>query len=30
LTNRALVAYEGSARLRSVLRLQGDVAALHL
>ncbi|PKC75818.1 hypothetical protein RhiirA1_436013 [Rhizophagus irregularis] len=29
LTNRALRAYEGSARLRSVLRLQGDVAALH-
>ncbi|CAI2180057.1 6002_t:CDS:2 [Funneliformis geosporum] len=29
LTNRALGAYEGSARLRSVLRLQGDVAALH-
>ncbi|CAG8715385.1 8938_t:CDS:2, partial [Funneliformis caledonium] len=29
LTNRALRAYECSARLRSVLRLQGDVAALH-
>ncbi|GBC05869.1 hypothetical protein RclHR1_06490004 [Rhizophagus clarus] len=29
LTNRALRAYEGSARLRSLLRLQGDVAALH-